>query len=275
VTYLLTEHRTTLLVEAGRPSVLAPGRPPARRGLLAGDVELPAEVRLYRVEPAFGANDQLVDLASTLVFTDRQGASREVRVAVNDHQDDRGVTIYQLLRYGHAFLLEARDGAGAVEHLVRMPFPAGRGAPSYADQPLGGGRLLRAKYFASADHRELLSDDPQLVLRLQEGERVLGEATLQAGQEARLGPWDVRLVRAGWWTELLFEGSRGVGGIFTGFFLLVAGAGLVFFLAPREVVLRATPGGCTVRWRCARFPEMYRLEGERLLARCTREEGGA
>jgi hypothetical protein len=268
-TYLLTEHRTTVLVVSGRPSVPSPGVRLPPHGLLARDVPLPAEVSLYRVEPAFGANDQLVDLASVLVFTDREGASREVRVAVNDHQDYRGVTVYQLLKYGHAFLLEARDGSGPLpELLVRMPFPARRGAPSYANQPLGGGRVLKAKYFASADHRELLSDAPQLVLRLQEGERVLGEATLQAGQEAPLGPWTVRLARAGWWTEILFEGSQGVSGIFAGFGLLVAGAILVFFFVPREVVVRATPAGCTVRWRSTRLPALYRQEGERLLARC-------
>jgi hypothetical protein len=269
VTYLLTEHRTTLLVVSGRPTVPSPGLPLPPSGLVSRDVPLPAEVSLYRVEPAFGANDQLVDLASVLVFTDREGDSREVRVAVNDHQDYRGVTVYQLLRYGHAFLLEARDGSGApLELLVRMPFPARRGAPSYANQPFGAGQVLKAKYYASADHRELLSDAPQLVLRLQEGERMLGEATLQTGQEARLGPWAVRLARAGWWTEILFEASLGVPGIFAGFGLVVAGAILAFFFVPREVVVGATPAGCTVRWRSTRLPALYRQEGERLLARC-------
>jgi len=274
-TYLLTEHRTTVLVVSGRPAVDWRDGAASLRGLLARDVPLPLEVTLYRVEPTFGASDQLVELSSRLVFTDRDGSSREVRVAVNDHQDHRGVTVYQLLRYGHAFLLELRGGSEPpVELLVKMPFPARRGAASYADQPLGDGRLLRAKYYASADRRELLSEAPELVLRLQEGERVLGEASLLAGQAVQLGARVFRLARVGWWTELLFEGSLGVSGIFAGFGLLVAGAVLVFFVAPREVVVRAAPPGCTVRWRATRFPEMHRQERELLLARCTGRGGG-
>jgi hypothetical protein len=275
-TYLLTEHRTTLLVVSGLPAVGWRDAVPSQRGLLARDVPLPPEVALYRVQPTFGADDQLVDLASQLVFTDREGRSREVRVAVNHHQDYQGVTVYQLLRYGHAFLLEASGGSGPrVEHLVKMPFPAARGAASYADQPLGEGQILRAKYYASADRREPAPDSPRLVLRLQEGGRVLGEATLEAGQAAALGGRVVRLARAGWWTEILFEGSLGVSGIFAGFGLLVAGAALLFLFTPREVVVGASPGGCTVAFRSARFTEMHQQERERLLARCAGRGGDA
>jgi preprotein translocase subunit SecG len=270
VTYVVTEHRVLLLVVSGRPSVLTASSHPELRGLLARDLPLPAEVSLYRVEPTFGANDQLVDLASQLVFTDPQGASRELRVAVNDYQDYRGITVYQVVKYGHAFFLEASDGSGASDELmVKMPFPEKRGAASYANEPLRGGRVLKAKYFASADRTQLLSDAPQLVLRLQEGERLLGEATLQAGQTAQLGPAAVRLARVGWWTEILFEGSLGVFGIFAGFGVLVAGAFLIFFAIPREVVVGPAGAGCTVQWRSPRLPELYWDERDRLLLRIT------
>lgn len=270
VVYVLTEHRGNLHVVSGVTSRLVQGSYSSRRGLLARPLPLPAEVRLYRVDPVFGVNDQLIDVGSTLVFTDPQGTSREVRVAVNDFQDYRGLTVYQLVRYGHAFFLELGDGSGTTEELkIEAPFPAKRGAPSYVNQPLEGERVLKAKYYASADHSQLVSDSPQLVLRLQDGDRLLGEATLETGQVASLGPLSVRLARVGWWTEILFEGSRGTTGIFLGFGVLMLGSVLIFFVVPREVIVRRGAQGCTVQWRTGRFSEMFVEERDRVLALCT------
>jgi hypothetical protein len=273
-TYVLTEHRAKLQVASGRPEALAPGTYAVKRGLLALDIPLPAEVTLYRVEPTFGANDQLVDLASDLVFRDRGGRSRDVRVAVNAYEDYGGIVVYQLVKFGNVFELEVSDEAGGRSELpVRIAYPMKRGEASYANQDLGGARVLKAKYYPRADRAGMLLADPELILRLVDGDRLLGEATLREGQLSPLGPWSVRLARVGWWTEILFEGSLGTTGIFTGFAVLLLGGVLSFFAVPREVLVRAGPEGARVVWRTARFPEMYREEGEALLARLAGRSG--
>lgn len=272
VVYVITEHRAILHVVAGRPSPMEPGGYPVKRGLLARELPFPASVSLYKVEPRFGTNDQLIDVASQLIFTDGQGDSSDVRVAVNDLQRYRGITLYQLVKYGHAFWLRVADGTGTSrELLLEMAFPGERGGASYVNEPLEGGRLLKAKYYASADRSRLLSDDPQLVLRLQDGDLLLGEATLQEGQVASLGPLSVQLLGVDWWTEILFEGSLGTSGIFAGFGVLLVGAALIFFVVPREVIVRSGAEGTTVQWRSTRFPEMYREEGDRIVALCIGE----
>lgn len=270
VVYVLTEHRATLRVVSGRPNPFPEESAAVRRGLLARDLPIPAEVDVRSVVPTFGAHDQLVDLASDLVVTDRDGASRELRVAVNAYVRYRGALVYQLLRYGHAFRLEL-DGGGRGRTALELPmaFPEKRGAPSYENRTLGDGRVLKAKYYASADRSRLVGDDPELVVRLYEGERLLGEATLLAGQEAPLGPYRVRLDAVGWWTEILLEGSLGSTGIFAGFAVLLLGGALVFFAVPREVIVRAAAERVTVQWRTARFSDMLRDEAERVVARCT------
>lgn len=269
VVYVLTEHRAILHLISGRTNPFPEGSVPARRGLLARDLPVPAEIDVRGVEPTFGANDQLVDLGSDLILTDSKGRSSELRVAVNAYGRYRGAIVYQLVKYGHAFGLELSEPGGApVDLPIEMAFPEKRGSASYVNWPLEGGRILKAKYYASADKSQLVSDRPELVLRLQEGERILGEATLLEGQSAPLGAWTVRLASVGWWTEILFEGSLGTSGIFAGFAILLLGGALVFFAVPREVVVSEGPEGCTVWWRATRFPDMFRDEGERVLSRC-------
>ena len=271
-TYVLTEHRAKVRVASGGPTSLADAVIAAKRGLFARDVPLPAELSLYRVEPTFGANDQLVDVASEVVFRDGRGTPRDVRVAVNDYQDYQGVVVYQLVKFGNVFDLHARDEAGrGSEVRVRLAYPQKRDVPSYGTEPLGDGRTLKVKYWPRGDRSGMALADPELVVRLYDGERLLGEASLREGEEAQLGGTAVRLVRVGWWTELLFEGSLGTTGIFVGFGVLLAGGVLAFFVVPREVVVRAHPGGCTVVWRTARFADMYEDERARLLVRIGRQ----
>lgn len=272
--YVLTEHRSMVEVATGEPVLLSDGRFAAKRGLLARAVPLPAQISLYRVEPTFGANGQLVDLASELVFRDQDGTARDVRVAVNDYQSYRGLVVYQVLKYGNVFDVHAADAAGrsTAELRLRLVYPEKPGGASYATEPLAEGQVLKAKYVAAPARTGVSVADGELVVRLYEGERLLGEAALREGQESRLGGTTLRLVRAGWWTEVLFEGSAGTSGVFAGFAVLLLGATLVFFFVPREVVVREAPGGgCAVHWRSTRFAEMFHDEREQLLDRIGRK----
>lgn len=268
--YVLTEHRLLLRVESGVTAALDPGTLASRRGFLARPLPIPATVRLYALTPEFGVEDHLVDLGSALVFTDAGGDATDVRVAINDLARYRGLRVYQRNAFGHAFVLELRSAErDPFAVTLQLGMPRRRDEPSYGELALDGTRaLLKAKYFANADRRTLLPSDPELTLRLYEGDRLRGELSLRRGQSGRLGPYEVRLADVAWWTEILFEGSRGTAGIFAGFALLLAGSALTFVSIPREVVVRPSESGSTVKWRATRFAELYEQERERILARC-------
>jgi hypothetical protein len=115
----------------------------------------------------------------------------------------------------------------------------------------------------------MLATNPQLVLRLQDGELAVAEATLLPGQQARLGRYEVRLTSVETWTDILFEGSQGTVGIFFGFAVLLLGGVLTFFGAPRETLLQFAGTGVVLAWRTTRFPDLYGEERDRILALCT------
>jgi hypothetical protein len=275
LTYALTENRVSVQAVSGIGVSAGQSAGVEGRGLLARPLPLPARMTLFTVEPEFGDDDHLEDVASRWVFTDDEGTSRDVRVGVNDYQHYRGLVVYQLTRFGNAFQLELRNGPGGdLDLTLPLPMPARRDVAGYGKFQVDGGRLrLDAKYYANADRSRLVPADPRLFLRLYDGERLLEETALSSGQVARLGPYDVKLAAVGWWTELLFEGSLGTAGIFTGFALLLCGGLLSFFTVPREAIVRTTPAGCTVDWRAARFLELYREERDRILSRCGGEAG--
>ncbi|BDV44331.1 cytochrome c biogenesis protein ResB [Geotalea uraniireducens] len=271
--YVVTEHRVIVRAVSGDYLQLRPGDYAERRGILAGRLPLPAALTLVRLAPEFWEGDQLKALASELVFFDNAGKRRELTVALSDKTRYHGLVVYQQPAFGNAFLVEFTSGAGnGFDELLPLPMPARRDKAGYGDFPLAGGRyLLKAKYYATADRSGIIPVNPQLVLRLYDGPRLVAETALLIGKSGQLGPYSIRLAEVRWWTDLLFDGSRGTAGIFSGFALLLAGGLLAFFAVPREVVVRPTATGCTVSWRASRFADFYDEERTAVLARCRGE----
>jgi len=274
VVYVLTEHRVTILALTGPGEPLGAHNTASETGLLGGGRALPAKVTLLSVEPLFWEGDELQALASQVMFTDAGGETTFLRVGLNDYQDLGSLTVYQVNSFGNTFDLEFRGGPeGDFDRLLRLPYPHRRDAAGYGALELQDSSLkVNAKYYARADRQGMKPGNPQLVLRLQDGDTVLAEATLLQGGRATLGPYQVHLASVGWWTVLLLEGSLGTAGIFTGFALLLAGGAVTFASSPREAIVEDTPTGCAVAWRPGRFLEFHREEGERLLARCRGED---
>lgn len=274
--YVVTEHRAIIRVVSGESLPLKPGDYAERRGLLAGRLSLPAAITLVRLTPEFWEQDQLKALTSELVFFAADGHQRQLKVALSDKSRYHDLIVYQQPAFGNAFLVEftAGDGRG-FDQVFPLPMPSRRDRAGYGTFPLDDGRyLIKAKYYATADRSGIVPTTPQLVLRLYDGPRLVAETPLLIGQAGRLGPYAVKLAEVRWWTDLLFDGSRGTAGIFGGFALLLAGGLLAFFAVPREVVVRPAATGCTVTWRATRFADFYEEERAALLARC-RGEGGA
>lgn len=264
--YILTEHRVIAQVVGGEPLDLRSGLP-ERRGLLARPLPLPETVVLDRLIPQFWANDSLKSLDSELTFKNA-GRAEPFAVGVNDKGRYRGMIVYQRNNFGTAFLLEySRDGVRPERRVFYLPMPLRREKAAYGNDTIDG-YLLKAKYYASPDRKRMLPVEPILTLRLMQGEGGLGEASLRPGETGTIGPYRITLHDARWWTELLFEGSRGTAGIFTGFALLLVGGALAYFVAPREVVVVTGEGGTRAWWRAVRFTDFYRAERERIHSLC-------
>ena len=271
--YILTEHRVIVRLVSGETTSLLPHDYAERRGVLAGNLPLPPEIGLVRLDPEFWENDQLKALSSELLLYYQGEAPQPIQVGISAKSSSRGMTVYQQNTFGNLFLLEFRDDkAGILQQSIALPMPPHRDKAGYGNFALPGGRFtVKAKYYADTDKKGIMPVNPLLVLRLFEDDRILAETTLTNGQQRRFGPYDLKLLGVAWWTEILFEGSRGTTGIFTGFFLLLCGGGLAYFVVPREALLCRAGSGYTFYWRATRFPAFYQEEQEDLMRCCQRE----
>jgi hypothetical protein len=256
--YAMTEYRVAVRTVQDEAITLADGAIAVRKGLFSSSAaQMPNQFVLRELEPRFYPTGSLQSLASTIMVSDKSGAVKNVRVAISDKASWGGVRIYQKSEFGTAFLLrlQPREGGEAVEIPLWMPMPGLADKPAYLHEPLKFGRYsLKAKYFARRDRAGLLPLDPRLVLRLMDGDSLVAETELEKGSVTRFGPYlagyrDCRL-----WSDIMLEGSLGVSGIFIGFFLVLAGGGLAYFVVPREVIVYDTQeAGCRLAWRRGRF----------------------
>lgn len=264
---LLFEQRGVLHLVEGETA--PPGAPwyQEERGLLAGTLLLPAAVRLDRVAAAYWPNDDLRQLTTDFSFIG-QGGVTAVSMGINRPAWFRGVRLFQGKSYGRAFYVEFRDARGEWHgEILQLDQPANRAQASYGTFLLGWAPFrLKAKYYADAARRGPESDQPLLVLRLVDGARVVSELPLTVGGTGRLGPYAVSLTRTARWGGIIFIRSRGMAGIFFGFFIICLGGGLSYWFPPREILLRRDGAGCRLCWRAGRFAAMYRDEFAAVLA---------
>ena len=265
--YVATEHRMIVRAVAGVRIDPAAGENAERRGLMSAPLRLPRELVVERIEPTFWDNGQLKTLSSELVFFDDHGGQERVSIGVSDKTIYRGMKVYQQNEVGAVFLIELRDTTHDFRMALHMPLPPKKGVPAYGNFDIENGRYkLKAKYVSDIAGRDVLPTNPLLTLRLYEGDTMKEERSFRLNGRGSLGPYTVHLADMRLWTNLLFDGSRGIAGIFTGFFLLLLGGGLGYFVIPREVVLSGTADGYSTSWRAAKFPDFFREEGERILS---------
>jgi cytochrome c biogenesis protein len=265
--YAATEHRTIIRAVAGVRIDPASVERPERKGVFSAKLQLPAALVLERIEPTFWENGQTKTLSSELVFFDETGKQERVNVGVSDKTVYHGMKVYQQNEFGALFLLDFRDDAHAFRMPLLMPMPQKRGTAAYGNFDVDNGRYkLKAKYVTDITGGEIMPVNPLLTLRLFNGDTLIGESTLMMNGQGRLGPYTVSLADISLWTDILFDGSRGIAGIFTGFFFLLLGGGLGYFIIPREVVLSKGQAGYSVVWRASKFVDFYRDEEARITA---------
>ena len=258
----LTQKRGVLNLVEGE--ITMPGAPWAaeENGPMAGKFVLPEAVRLEKVIAEFWETDDLKQLTSAISFIDPQGRINKYTPAINRTIDYRGLRIYQSYNFGAAFFVKFVDIEGRRKGaILQIQSPSKRDRASYGNFNLEGAPyLLKAKYFADAGKRSMNSTDPLLVLRLVDKEKVMGEINLRKGESGKIGPYSASFLDASKWAGIIFVDITGMPGIFLGFFIIIAGSALTYFVPPREFFVRREGSEFSLAWKATRFESFYKEE---------------
>jgi hypothetical protein len=257
------------LIRAEEGEVFLPGAPwsAESHGLMAERLVLPAAVNLRSLEVHFWETDDIRQIQSTLAFVHPDGISDEVRVGINEPVWYRGMKLYQAFETGDTFYLEFTDQNGRrTAEALMFQLPLKRDRASYNEFQFGWLPFrIKAKYYADAERRTMVGRNPLLVLRLYEGVALRGELPLKVGESGQLGSYQVRLVKTGRWTGIIFNSLTGMPGIFCGFFIIILGAGIIYFTPPRVIFIRREETGFSLLCKAERFGKFYQDEFERIV----------
>ncbi|MBA4386603.1 MAG: hypothetical protein C0404_01400 [Verrucomicrobia bacterium] len=263
----LTQRRGLVSLVEGEAFVPGQAWLASEEGLLVKPLILDDAVRLDGLDFEFWPSYATKRIGSHLTFVSSRGDVTRRTVEVNSVLMHKGVRVYQMLDFGHAFAVQVVDSSGKsnLTHLLihRQSAPDKPEYVTYEDFPEKG-RTLKAKYFAEADRSSLNGKNPELVLRIDEKGKEVGQALLTIGGKADLAGYHFRLEGVRRWTNLTFVRITGVGGLFCGFALICLGCVLHFFVVPRVAVLQPSPGGTELCWRAERFEDFFKEEFDTL-----------
>ncbi|MHC4604099.1 MAG: cytochrome c biogenesis protein ResB [Planctomycetota bacterium] len=280
----LTEKRGLLhLVE---DEVQIPGSPWAveETGLLAGKFILPEAVRLEKVNFGFWESDKLKHLSTGISFIDPQGRFTRHSLGINKIVKFKGLRVYQSTSFGQAFFVVLKDKQG-MEHkiILQIEHPARRdrqNSGSFRDEWIP--YQIQAEYFADAEKKSLISSNPLLTILLVDDKdsnkkssknsnkdktKVIDIVSLKIGESRKLGPYTAQLVHVSRWSGMIFVKSIGMSGIFSGFFIIILGVSITFFMPPREFLVRKDEKGVYITWRATKFEKFYDEEYKKISAK--------
>ncbi len=231
-------------------------------GLLAPPLAFPYSVRLERLRGEFSRTGTVTRMTSELRLRDAGGRDSMHEVELNTIFEHHGVRIYQSVGFGDLFIVgfTGPDGASRTE-LLQLYLPDDLEASSYRDFTLPWlPHVLSSRYQADVDKQSMMSPNRLLVLRLMDNGRQFARLALLPGEEGMLGPYRVKLIGVGKWSNLAFVRIAGMPWVFFGFFVIVAGLILQYVTPPREIGAKPTGAGWIIRWRATRFAEFYAEE---------------
>ncbi len=229
-------------------------------GLLGGELKLPFTVLMKRVKPEFWDTDDLKQVTTEIRLIGDNGAFTDASIAINNTMNYKGFKIYQGKVFGHAFFVEFQEEGGVgFKTMLLIKIPPKRNMPSYEDfSPPDFPYVVQAKYFTDVSRAVMDGPNPELTLRLLKGREILGKTTLTVGQEGTLGNYRIRLFDVRRWASIIFVKSKGMPGVFLGFFVIILGGIFYYFTPPREIYVKPVEDGIFVlTWRCSRFRDEY------------------
>jgi hypothetical protein len=200
------------------------------RGFLAPRDPPDLEVALASYDPFLHQRGYAPDRASVVRLRSADGPASEVPLDRSDGVRAGPVTVYQAIPDGLAIVVDVSGLGARAIHL----HGSGRRVDAEVVDPAG----RPARFSVEAEHAV---DDPAgtgpLAVTLESrGERV----PLAPGGTFRFGDREARLIAVTRWAGFTYARSPGMPGIFAGFALVLAGAGLLAF--PAAVARLGAPG---------------------------------
>ena len=285
---LITVTGTRGLLHLVKGETYLPGNPwmVEETGMFGTRFILPVSVTLNEVIAEFWETDDVKNISTTVTFTDLNGKDLQYGLGINRAVNLEGIRIYQGRSFGDAFYVVFTGKEGdRYNAILEIESPSKREQPGYGNFFIEGiPYKIKAKYFADADKKSMDSRDPLLSMRfvtkeqtinkispknhrgeglsmkLDEKENILGEVSLRTGETGHIGDYAATLVRTARWSGVIFVRERGMSGIFIGFFIMMAGGSLTYFLPPREIAAVRENKGFLIAWRASRFEKFYEDE---------------
>jgi len=236
------------------------------RGPLADSIVLDDALTLQSLDVTYWPDGGPRGICSTfLLGTSEEG--RKITVGSNEPITVNGLRIFQDPRIGYAYGVTLDRNGKVTKRRLDVPSPESAAKPSYLDVGLENGDLLRAKVV----HDPTQSDGaPVLTLRIMRGQDIVGDQSFSGLGSGMIGDTEVSVDIITRWTVVVLEESHGMGLLFTSFFVMLLGAGLIYMATPRELTLvKREDGTVTAEWHAVRFSALYESEERSLRAAAT------
>ena len=240
----------------------------SEHGLFASMLKLPGTIRLDKVNVNFDSTNQPKEVSSNVNIINSSGRSATLTAYINRTLRYNGLRVYHSSEYGNVFEVVFTDKNGAIyTEKIAAQQPVSLTKPGYSDELsiAWSPYLLSAKYYADTDRKSMLSTNPELILRLTQGDREIARTVLTKGTSAMLGEYKVQLKGVARWSKLIFVDTAGMPLVFTGFAIIMLGGLLQYLTPPRELIaVSQGDNSYTVYWKAAAFREFFLEERDRL-----------
>lgn len=248
-----------------------------QHGWLSSPLQLPEMVRLDKVRVAFDSKKQPSEVSSDISFIDQSGRVTSMTASINRILNYHGLRIYHAAQYGTAFTVTFINNAG-MSHtekiMIQQPLDLAKAGYSDDFSVSWSPYLFEAKYFADFDRKNMLSDNPELVVRLLDRKMEMARVSLTQGIQGVLGEYRIRFDRAEKWSKLIIVDRSGMSAIFAGFAIIMLGGLIHYMLPPRELIgIVQKDGLCRVYWRATAFKDFYCQEHVEVVAKFEKEVG--
>jgi len=233
----------------------------SEHGMLSSPLKLPGSIRLDKVRVVFDGKNQPTDVISDISISDQTGKTESLTTSVNRISRYKGLRIYHASQYGDAFSVIFTDKSGTeyTEKIsAQQPVSLEKAGYSSPFRVAWSPYQFGVKYFADADRKSMSSGNPQLVVRMLNGEKEVARTALTTGYPGMLSEYRIRLVKVEKWTKLIIVDIKGMSAIFAGFFIVMLGGLIHFMTPPRELIgVRQSDGTYRVYWRAIAFKDFY------------------
>lgn len=241
-------------------------------GAFAKDFDLGFKVYLKEFKPTYWENGKLKGIESVLVFTGNDGMVEEHVLPVSNPVTYHGVRICQSLDYGYAltFLLERPLSDPLVTHFM-LDSPSKKTKPfiGKTDFPTTD-YIFDMKFYPDIKEPSFYLNNPGVDLVIKEkgvvkfNDRVLFSEKVFVGENA------ITFAQIHYWSGLFFVRSQGMTLVYSGFFLSVFGALIIYFMPFKEIHVKVneTKGHrmIAIGGQCKKYQVLFAEEFNEILA---------